>query len=133
MGSRIYAGECSRWRDNIIGMICLETIGCYSGEIGSQWLSFGGLFLPRRGDFLALVANPASKAFLRQVSGALATSHLTHQTRYTADVLPRRVEFRSLVVLEGGFSGLDGHRYSAATLYLLSHTRTPRISSTSNG
>src|SRR5260370_11749237 len=59
MGSRVYAGECRRRRDNIIGMICLETIGCYSEEIGSQWLSFGGLFLPRRGDFLALVANAA--------------------------------------------------------------------------
>jgi len=72
MGSRIYAGECRRRRDNIIGMICLETIGCYSEEIGSQWLSFGGLFLPRRGDFLVLVANPASKHLLRQVSATIA-------------------------------------------------------------
>jgi Zn-dependent M28 family amino/carboxypeptidase len=72
MGSRVYADECRRRRDNIIGMICLETIGCYSEEIGSQWLSFGGLFLPRRGDFLALVANPASKDLLGQVSSALA-------------------------------------------------------------
>ena len=72
MGSRVYAGECRRRRDNIIGMICLETIGCYSEETGSQWLSFGGLFLPRQGDFLALVANPASKGLLRQVSGTIA-------------------------------------------------------------
>jgi len=42
MGSRVYASECRRRRDNIIGMICLETIGWYSEEIGSQWLSFGG-------------------------------------------------------------------------------------------
>jgi Zn-dependent M28 family amino/carboxypeptidase len=72
MGSRVYAGECRRRRDNIIGMICLETIGCYSEEIGSQWLSFGGLFLSRRRDFLALVANAASKDLLRQVSGTIA-------------------------------------------------------------
>jgi hypothetical protein len=57
MGSRVYASECRRRHDHIIGMICLETIGCYSEEIGSQWLSLGGLFLPRRGNFLALVAN----------------------------------------------------------------------------
>jgi len=31
-----------------------------------------GLFLARRGDFLALVANPASKDLLRQVSGIIA-------------------------------------------------------------
>jgi hypothetical protein len=35
-------------------------------------LSFGGLFLPRRGNFLALVANPASKDLLGQVSSTLA-------------------------------------------------------------
>jgi Zn-dependent M28 family amino/carboxypeptidase len=72
MGSRVYAGECRHRRDNITAMICLETIGCYSEEIGSQWLSFGGLFLPRRGDFLALVANPASKHLLRRVSATIA-------------------------------------------------------------
>ena len=66
MGNRVYAGERSRRRDNIIGMICPETIGCYSEEIGSQWLSFGGLFLPRRGDFLALVANAVSKDLLNR-------------------------------------------------------------------
>ena len=78
MGSRVYARECRRRRDNIIAMICLETIGCYSEEIGSQWLSFGGLFLPRRGDFLALVANPASKELLRQVSGTLKQETALH-------------------------------------------------------
>jgi hypothetical protein len=37
------------------------SIGCYSEEIGSQRLSFGGLLLPRRGDFVALVGNRSSK------------------------------------------------------------------------
>jgi Zn-dependent M28 family amino/carboxypeptidase len=71
MGSRVYARECRERGDNVVGMICLETIGCCSTEIGSQWLSFGGLFLPRRGDFLALVGNRSSKALLRRVSGTL--------------------------------------------------------------
>src|SRR3954469_6372592 len=71
MGSRVYARACRERQDNIVGMICLETIGCYSEEVGSQWLALGGLFLPRRGDFLALVANRFSKALLTQVSETL--------------------------------------------------------------
>ena len=71
MGSRVYARECRARSDNIVGMICLETIGCCSAEVGSQWLSFGGLFLPRRGNFLALIGNPSSKALLRRVTGTL--------------------------------------------------------------
>src|SRR5436190_1528807 len=54
MGSRIYASECRRRRDNIIGMICLETIGWYSEEIGSQWLSFGGHSCRDEGTFWPL-------------------------------------------------------------------------------
>jgi hypothetical protein len=71
IGSRVYARACREREDNIVGMICLETIGCYSEEVGSQWLSLGGLFLPRRGNFLALVANLFSKALLTQVSETL--------------------------------------------------------------
>jgi Zn-dependent M28 family amino/carboxypeptidase len=71
MGSRVYARACRERKDNIVGMICLETIGCYSEEVGSQWLSLGGLFLPQRGNFLALVANRFSKALLTQVSETL--------------------------------------------------------------
>jgi Zn-dependent M28 family amino/carboxypeptidase len=71
MGSRVYARECRRRGDNIVGMVCLESLGYYSEEVGSQWLSFWGLFLPRRGDFLALVANRPSRALLARVAGAL--------------------------------------------------------------
>jgi len=71
MGSRVYARECRRRGDHIVGMVCLESLGCYSDEVGSQWLSFRGLLLPRRGDFLALVANRPSRALLARVAGAL--------------------------------------------------------------
>jgi Peptidase family M28 len=40
-------------------------------EIGSQRLSLGGLLLPRRGNFLALVGNLASRPLLRLCSDAL--------------------------------------------------------------
>jgi Zn-dependent M28 family amino/carboxypeptidase len=80
MGSRVYARQCRERRDEIVGMICLETIGYCSEEAGSQWLSLGGLFLPRRADFLALVANRASKSLLTEVSESLArNSRLRHR------------------------------------------------------
>jgi Zn-dependent M28 family amino/carboxypeptidase len=71
MGSRVYARKCRACGDNITAMICLESLGYYSEEPGSQWLSLGGLLLPRRGDFLALVANRPSRKLLAQVVGTL--------------------------------------------------------------
>ena len=85
MGSRVYARQCREQRDNIVGMICLETIGYCSEETGSQWLSLGGLFLPRRADFLALVANRASRSLLTEVSESLGRGS---QLRYRALTLP---------------------------------------------
>jgi peptidase M28-like protein len=42
-------------------MISLDTIGCKSEK---QRLSLGGLILPRRGDFIAVVANRRSRQFM---------------------------------------------------------------------
>jgi hypothetical protein len=71
MGSQVHARESRERAENIMGMLCLETLGSYSEEIGSQWLSLGGLLLPRRGNFLALIGNPASRPLLRLCSRAL--------------------------------------------------------------
>jgi Zn-dependent M28 family amino/carboxypeptidase len=62
MGSQQYARACRARREQIIGMICLEMVGYYSTAPGSQrippsiprWLHWA---FPRRGDFLAAVAN----------------------------------------------------------------------------
>jgi Zn-dependent M28 family amino/carboxypeptidase len=85
MGSRVYARDCRRRGDNITGMVCLESIGYYSKEAGSQWLSLWGLLLPRRGDFLALVANRPSRALLARVAGTLRRGA---SLRYHPLVLP---------------------------------------------
>jgi len=90
MGSRVYARECRRRGDNIAAMLCLETLGCYSEQPGSQRLSFGGWLLPRTGDFLALVANRRSTHLLSQVDGAITqtggvrTRALTLPTHFPA-------------------------------------------------
>jgi Zn-dependent M28 family amino/carboxypeptidase len=79
MGSRVYARDCRRRGENITGMICLESIGYYSEETGSQWLSLWGLLLPRQGDFLALVANRPSRALLARVAGTLQKASLPYR------------------------------------------------------
>jgi Zn-dependent M28 family amino/carboxypeptidase len=72
MGSYVYAAGCRARRDPIAAMLCLENIGCYSDQIGSQRLSIGGLILPRRGNFLALIGNPRSRTLLKRIASATA-------------------------------------------------------------
>jgi Zn-dependent M28 family amino/carboxypeptidase len=88
MGSLIYAQACRANNERIAGMLCLETLGCYSEEVGSQWLSFGGLFLPRQGDFLAIVSDRASRPLLCRVTATLRTANAL---RFQALNLPRRL------------------------------------------
>jgi Zn-dependent M28 family amino/carboxypeptidase len=66
MGSRVYARRCRERGEKIRAMICLETIGYCSEQKGSQRLSFRGLLLPRRGDFITIVGNNRSKELLRK-------------------------------------------------------------------
>ncbi len=71
MGSRVYARECREEGEKIVGMLCLEMVGFYATERGSQKVPrsiprvFHPLF-PQRGDFLAAVANLRSWRLLRK-------------------------------------------------------------------
>jgi Zn-dependent M28 family amino/carboxypeptidase len=71
MGSRVYAKQCRSRGDNVVAMLGLEMLGCFSSKKGAQWLSLGGYFLPRRGDFLALVGNRSSRPLLEQIAQVL--------------------------------------------------------------
>jgi hypothetical protein len=71
MGSTVHARGAKSRGERIVAMYSLETIGYYSDAPGSQvypppfrW------FYPDRGDFLAFVANPASRALLHATIGA---------------------------------------------------------------
>jgi Zn-dependent M28 family amino/carboxypeptidase len=67
MGSLVYARHCRERGDNIVAMLALETMGCYSTEKGSQRYPFPvGLFYPSRGDFIAFVANTANGKLVRR-------------------------------------------------------------------
>jgi hypothetical protein len=67
MGSRVYARRCRERGENIVAMVCLETIGFSSDKKGSQRLSLMGLLLPTRGNFIALVGNAGSKMLLTEL------------------------------------------------------------------
>ncbi|MEC4672931.1 MAG: M28 family peptidase [Nitrospirota bacterium] len=69
MGSLRYAQECQTKGENVLGMISLETIGCYFSEPMSQGYPIELLkrFYPTTGDFVAVVGNLRSRRFVHQV------------------------------------------------------------------
>lgn len=70
MGSLRYATQARERRENIVGMISLETIGYYSDEEKSQQYPFPfHLFYPSRGNFIGFISNMSgdSRAFQREV------------------------------------------------------------------
>jgi Zn-dependent M28 family amino/carboxypeptidase len=68
MGSLVYARACREQNDNIVGMLSLETIGCYSDEKGSQSYPLPvQLLFPAIGNFIAFVSDLSSRSFLKQV------------------------------------------------------------------
>lgn len=71
MGSRVYADELLDRGEAVTAMFSLETIGYYSERPGSQRYPFPlGLFYPDRGDFVAFVANLASRGLLHRALAA---------------------------------------------------------------
>ncbi|UCD27813.1 MAG: M28 family peptidase [Planctomycetota bacterium] len=70
MGSLVYAKNTRQQKDNIIGMISLETIGYYSDTEGGQKYPFPfSLFYPSVGNFIGLVGNLGSRSLVRNSIG----------------------------------------------------------------
>ncbi len=69
MGSLVFADECKRRGENIVGMISIETIGCFSDEENSQRFPVPQLALlyPTKGNFLACVSDQPSRPFGQRV------------------------------------------------------------------
>jgi Zn-dependent M28 family amino/carboxypeptidase len=72
MGSNVYAQSLAGAGVTVRGMICLEMIGYYSTEEGSQFfpLAFFRLLFPTIGNFVAFVGDTASRAFTRDMRRA---------------------------------------------------------------
>jgi len=68
MGSRVYAELARNRQEQIIGMLCLETLGFYLQEPLSQNYPFPPmvLYYPDAGNFLAFVTNFSSHRLLRK-------------------------------------------------------------------
>ncbi|HEU4338979.1 MAG TPA: M28 family peptidase [Planctomycetota bacterium] len=74
MGSRVYAKRCREKGDNIVAMLSLETLGCYSDRDGSQRYPFPvGLFYPSQGNFVGIVGNLGSRSLVRRVVSSFRT------------------------------------------------------------
>jgi hypothetical protein len=68
MGSRVHARGCRKRKEKIVAMLCLECLGYYSDEPGSQ--SYPALlerYYPNIADFIAFCSNLASYPLLRKV------------------------------------------------------------------
>jgi hypothetical protein len=68
MGSLRHAQRCRENRENLVGMISLETIGCHLNEAGTQRYPIKLLeyLYPTTGNFVAFVGNIRSRRFVRQ-------------------------------------------------------------------
>jgi Zn-dependent M28 family amino/carboxypeptidase len=75
MGSRHYADMARARHDSIVAMLCVESIGYYDPEPGSQRYPFPlNLAYPDRGDFIGFVSNLRSAALLRRAIAAFRDS-----------------------------------------------------------
>ncbi len=76
MGSRVYARRARRDQHRILGMLCLEMVGYYRKEPGSQSLPLTLRFLgyPTTGDFIGLVSNRQSKPLLQRLDRAIKSA-----------------------------------------------------------
>jgi len=89
MGSLVYAKACRARQEKIVAMICLETIGYYSEEEGSQTIPPGlpGEF-PTVGNFLAFVGNESSRYL---VDAAKTAFHSASDIPAVGGVFPEEV------------------------------------------
>lgn len=73
MGSRVYAKQARKQKDKILGMLCLEMVGYYRQEPGSQSLPLTLRFMgyPTTGNFIGLVGDRRSRPLLQSLDKAI--------------------------------------------------------------
>ncbi len=72
MGSRVYAKQARQNRENLLGMLCLESVGYFVNEPHSQQIPLALKFLgySTTGNYLGLVANWHSRPLLQKLEKA---------------------------------------------------------------
>ncbi len=73
MGSRVYAKRARKQQDKFLGMLCLEMVGYYRQEPGSQSLPFTLKLMgfPTTGNFIGLVSDGRSKPLMQRLDKAI--------------------------------------------------------------
>jgi hypothetical protein len=70
MGSKLYAERCRKKNENIVAMICVDSVGYFSNEPGSQEQSFWVSLLaglPKTGNFVLWLSNRENQELLDQL------------------------------------------------------------------
>jgi Zn-dependent M28 family amino/carboxypeptidase len=90
MGSLMYARACKKRRDNIVAMLCLETLGYYSDRPKSQFYPFPlGILYPDTANFIGLVSNTKGRPLIRRIKSSFQThSSFPVQSVAAPDLLP---------------------------------------------
>lgn len=72
MGSLVYAKQCRKRNEIIVGMIALETMGYYTERQGSQRYPnpIVAMAFPSTGNFVAMIGNRSSDALVKQVEAS---------------------------------------------------------------
>jgi Zn-dependent M28 family amino/carboxypeptidase len=72
MGSRVYAKKARKNRENLLGMLCLESVGYFVDEPNSQHIPLPLKFLgySTTGNYLGLVGNWRSRPLLQELERA---------------------------------------------------------------
>ena len=79
MGSRVYASDLGIHQKNVVGMISLETIGCYSNKKGCQQYPWPfSAFYPDTGNFITFVGNYGSREWVRICVGTFRKECIFH-------------------------------------------------------
>ncbi len=71
-GSRVYARRARKERERIDGVLCLEMVGYFRDEEGSQGYPLPFIFrrFPKKGDFVAVVGNWGSRELTHSIVAA---------------------------------------------------------------
>ena len=73
MGSRVYARRARQQRENLLGMLCLESVGYYRQEPESQDLPLALRLMgyPTTGNFIGLISDSRSRGLLQGLERSL--------------------------------------------------------------
>jgi Zn-dependent M28 family amino/carboxypeptidase len=90
MGSMVYARECKLRKENIVAMLCLETLGYYCDRPNSQHYPFPlGILYPDTANFVGIVGNTKGRPLVRRVKQSFKThSSFPVQSIAAPDLLP---------------------------------------------